>query len=277
MGCSNFVTLGEATADGKVYHGRNLDWSIRTGVQEYAILLIAEPEGGVPFALLSYAGGIGGVTGMNAEGITFGEMTSQTADETLEGMPLFFVCRRILDSCRDLEEVEKLVTGYPGTTGWNFVIADGEAGDARAFEVDARQRVVFRPNDPAEDHPPLSYPIPNAIRRTNHPTSLEVQESVAERLGLPNLHLARAAVPALDTWQRYAALGEWIYEDHYGEVDARLARAMLGSRPVAAGNTLHSAVFNATDRVLWVANASSDEPAWSQPYVRIGLDEWLHT
>ena len=273
--CSNFVALGGATVDGKLYHGRNLDWTIKTGVQNHAILLIAEPEGGVPFALLTHAGGIGGVTGMNAEGITFGEMTSNTDDETLDGMPLFLTCRKILDSCISIEEVEEFVTGYPGTTGWNFVCADGEAGDARAFEVDAVHRAVFGINDPAEDHPPLSYPIRDGLRRTNHPTDHAVQASVARRAELGNLTLARAAVPAMDTWQRYEALGQWIGRDHRGEIDERLARGMLQSKPVAAGNTLHSVVFNATDKVLWVANASEEEPAWKQEYVRVALEEWV--
>jgi isopenicillin-N N-acyltransferase-like protein len=273
--CSNFVAFGEATADGKTYHGRNLDWSTGTGVQQYAILLIAEPEGRVPFALLSYAGAVGGVTGMNAEGITFGEMTSSTADETLDGTPLFFACRRILDSCRDLKQVEEFVDTYPGTTGWNFMIADGEAGDARAFEVDAKHRVTFRPNDPAENDPPISWPIPNAIRRTNHPVSHEVQEAAAARIGIDNMALARVVLPTIDTWQRYAALGRWISKDYNGKIDERSTRAMLQSEPVAGRGNLHSAVFNATDRILWAANASLDEPAWSQPYVRIDLNEWI--
>ncbi len=273
--CSNFVAFGEATVDGKTYHGRNLDWSTGTGVQQYAILLIAEPDGRLPFALLSYAGAIGGVTGMNAEGITFGEMTSSTADETLDGMPLFFACRRILDSCRDLEQVEEFVNTYPGTTGWNFMVADGEAGDARAFEVDAKQRVTFHPHDPRESDPPVSWPIRNAIRRTNHPVSHEVQESAAARIGIDNTALARVVLPTIDTWQRYAALGKWIAEDHYGKIDERIARAMLQSAPVAGDGNLHSAVFNASDRILWAANASLEEPAWSQPYVRIDLDEWI--
>ncbi len=273
--CSNFVAFGAATVDGKTYHGRNLDWSTGTGVQQYAILLIAEPEGRVPFALLSYAGAIGGVTGMNAEGITFGEMTSSTADETLDGLPLFFTCRQILDSCRDLEQVEEFVKTYPGTTGWNFVVADGEAGDARAFEVDAEHRVTFRPNDPAESNPPISWPIPNAIRRTNHPISPEVQETAAARVGIENMAMARVVLPTIDTWHRYAALSQWISKDYYGKIDERVARAMLQSEPVAGGGNLHSAVFNATDHVLWAANASLEEPAWSQPYVRVALDEWI--
>ena len=272
--CSNFVAFGPATKDGKVIHGRNLDWSTGTGVQQHAVLYMAEPNGSVPFAILTYVGGIGGVTGMNAEGITFGEMTSSTADETLGGLPLFFVCRHILDSCRDLNQVEQFVKTYPGTAGWNFMIADGEARDARAFEVDAKRRVVYRPNDPAENDPPVSWPIPNAIRRTNHPISREVQLAALARFGMESLALARVALPTMDTWQRYACLGQWISHDYYGKIDERAARAMLQTPPLAGGGNLHSAVFNATDRVMWVANASVAEPAYSQPYVRIDLREW---
>ena len=275
--CSNFVAFGPATVGGKVYHGRNLDWNTGTGIQEFATVLIEEPDKGIPFALLAWAGCIGSVTGMNAEGITFGEMTSSTADETLDGMPLFFACRRILDGCHDLNEVEQFVKTYPDTTGWNFMVADGEASDARAFEVDAKQRFVYRPNDPREFHPPMSYPIPNAIRRTNHPITPALQESIASRLGITGLlvPVVRTAVPFMDTWQRYAALGEWISRSYYGRIDERIARAMLQSEPIAGGGNLHSAVFDATDRVMWVANASLKDPAWSQPYVRIDLKEWV--
>jgi isopenicillin-N N-acyltransferase-like protein len=275
--CSNFVAFGPATVDGKVYHGRNLDWTTGTGIQETAMLLIAEPEGKVPFALLAWAGCVGGVTGMNAEGITFGEMTSSTADETLDGMPLFFACRHILDSCHDLSEVEEFVKTYPGTTGWNWMVADGDVKDARAFEVDAKQRVVYKPNDPHELHPPMSYPIPNAIRRTNHPITPCLQESIASRARITGIRvpIVRTVVPFLDTWQRYAALGYWISEEYNGRIDERIARAMLQSAPVAGRGNLHSAVFNASDRVMWVANASLKDPAWSQPYVRVDLKEWL--
>jgi hypothetical protein len=275
--CSNFVAFGPATVGGKVYHGRNLDWTTGTGIQEFATVLIAEPEGGVPFALVAWAGCAGGVTGMNAEGITFGEMTSSTADETLDGLPLFLACRRILDSCRDLAEVEQFVKSCPGTTGWNFMIADGDAQDALAIEVDAKQRVFYRPNDPAELIPPMSYPIPHAIRRTNHPITPALQEGIASRAGITGIKVpvVRTAVPFLDTWQRYAALGYWISEEYDGKIDEKVARAMLQTEPVAGGGNLHSAVFDATDRVMWVANASLKEPAWSQPYRRIDLKTWL--
>jgi hypothetical protein len=79
----------------------------------------------------------------------------------------------------------------------------------------------------------------------------------------------------MDTWQRYEALRQWLAEDYYGALDARIARALLQSPPVAGGGNLHSVVFAATDRTLWVANATREDPAWSQPYVEISLREWL--
>jgi len=248
-------------------------------VQDYATVLVAEPDQGVPFALVTYAGAAGAVTGMNAEGLTFGEMTSSTADETLDGLPLFFICRRILQECRALDEVDRLVTSYPATTGWNFMVGDGQARDGRAYEVDAAGVEVFRPNDPKEDDRPVSWPIKDAIRRTNHPCSRTLQQHAADRIGM-SLELARAAVlgvPSIDTWPRYVSLGEWI-EQHRGRIDARLARAFLQSEPVAGGGNLHSVVFDPQDLVLWVANATSGEnrqPAWSQPYAKVELKRFL--
>lgn len=277
--CSNFIVFGSCTPDGRLLHGRNLDWSTGTGVQDHATVLIAEPDEGVPYALVTYAGAAGAVTGMNAEGITFGEMTSSTADETLDGLPLFFICRHILQDCRDLDEVSRLVKSYPATTGWNFMIGDGEARDGRAYEVDAAGVEVFRPNDRKEDDRPVSWPIKDAIRRTNHPCSRAVQQRAADRIGT-NLAMARAVVlgvPSVDTWPRYVSLGEWI-EQQRGRIDARLARAFLQSGPVAGGGNLHSVVFDPQDLTMWVANATSGEnrqPAWSQPYVKVELKRFL--
>ena len=273
--CSNFAVFGQHTVGGKLIHGRNLDWTTSTGIQEHGCVYIGLPEEGNAFALVTYPGVIGAVTGMNARGITFGEMTSSSSDETLDGMPLMFICRQILQHCDTIGDVDEMVASYPCTTGWNFVVGDGQGPDARAYEVDAGDVGVFGPGDAAEDHRPISWPLPEAVRRTNHYLSPEMQEKQAKRYGVTNLALAKAVLPTMDTWQRYAALSQWIESKPQGKIDARIARAMLQSAPVAGNGNLHSVVFDATDRVMWVANASLTEPAWKQTYVRIELAEWL--
>ena len=46
------------------------DWRL----QEHAVLIVAEPEGKIPFVNVTYAGFVGSVTGMNAEKVSIGEM-----------------------------------------------------------------------------------------------------------------------------------------------------------------------------------------------------------
>ncbi len=72
--CSGFALSGSATKDGTLYHGRVLDYGCDWRLQEHAVLVVAEPEGKIPFVNVTYAGFIGSVTGMNAEHVSLGEM-----------------------------------------------------------------------------------------------------------------------------------------------------------------------------------------------------------
>lgn len=275
-GCSNFAAWGPLTVDGALIHGRNLDWTIGSGVQESAVVYVGIPQRGHPFALVTYAGMIGAVTGMSARGITFGEMTSQTGDETLAGEPLFIVCRRILQYSDDIESAMQIVRDYPGTTGWNFIIASGPEHTARACEVDAGDKVIMLPDDPGENDPPLSKGHPNALYRTNHPTSPLILEKVARKYGITNLELGKVLLRSLETWQRYETLRLWTTDRYAGKIDERAALAMLQSEPISAGNTLHSVVFVPERLSMWVANASAlpdPRPAWDEAYHLIDLGE----
>jgi isopenicillin-N N-acyltransferase-like protein len=272
--CSNFAVWGRWTTHGQLLHGRNLDWTTDTGVQQVACVYVGVPQQGLPFALVTYAGCIGAVTGMNAAAISFGEMTSSSAAETLDGLPLFFLCRKLLQYCRSIEQVEDLVTrDYRPTTGWNFVVTDAKVPTARVFEVDAQQVVMFKPSDPAENDPPLHWPLPECVRRTNHYVSRAMQQRQARRVKIPYA-VGRLLLRSLDTWQRYAALSYWI-KTHPHQLDARLARALLQTEPVAGKGNLHSVVFEPAARRMWVANASWHEgraqPAWQQHYVYLDL------
>ena len=57
--CSGFAIANSATKDGTLYHGRVLDYAIDWKLQEHAVLIVAEPDGGIPFVNVTYAGFIG--------------------------------------------------------------------------------------------------------------------------------------------------------------------------------------------------------------------------
>ena len=47
--CSGFAIANSATKDGTLYHGRVLDYATDWGLQEHALLIVAEPDDGIPF------------------------------------------------------------------------------------------------------------------------------------------------------------------------------------------------------------------------------------
>lgn len=285
-GCTNFAVFGKWTRDGGLLHGRNLDWSINGRAQDDAVILIWRPRGGAPFMMVGWAGCIGSVSGMNAAGITIGEMTCSSPDETFDGLPLFLIMRRVLEKTASLDEAVRLIQEGPRTLGWNFVIGDGKIPDARALEVDAKTCEVYAPLDPKEEAETGHSPLADAIRRTNHPCGGEPLKKVAgiyaRKLGLkmPEWEAARPLVKAYlsqgNSWRRYHWLGERI-RSMPGGIGVEEAVELLGSGPVKCGATLHSCVFDPVGRTAYVSNAGVDpkKTASEMPYIRIDLKKWF--
>jgi predicted choloylglycine hydrolase len=284
--CSNFACWGQWTTDGRLLHGRNLDWSIKGDAQDDAAILVWRPKGGTPFMMVGWAGGIGSVSGMNAKGLTIGEMTCTSTDATFDGLPLFLIMRKILEKSGSLDEAVAIMKEGPRTTGWNFVIGDGKVPDARALEVDAKTCEVYGPMDPKENESTGGWAMPDAVRRTNHPISgeqlLKLAKVYGPKIGLQitEMDQLQLAIPFLkmqNTWQRYDWLGKQI-EAQPGKIDVQQALQMLVNGPVFSEDTLHSWVFDPKNQTAYVANAGNNPPvpASRRPYTKIDLTEWFN-
>jgi len=285
-GCSNFAIWGKWTSDGRLLHGRNLDWDTESGAQVDAVILVWRPTGGIPFMMVGWSGGIGSVSGMNARGITFGEMTLPSPDATFDGLPMFLFMRRVLETSQDLNQALDLIQTTPRTTGWNYILGHGEIRDGRALETDAAHCDVFAPMDPQETDKTGHWAMEDAVRRTNHPVSerrllrlLEAYGELAKQeLGMEVKGL-EDGIPLLklqNSWQRYDWMGR-IIQAQEGKVDIKECLQVLANGPVAAGNTLHSWVFDPENQVAYVANAGFDPPvtAHKMPFYRIDLKKWF--
>ena len=285
-GCSNFAVFGQWTPDRRLLHARNLDWTIGKGAQEDAVTLVWQPQGGDPFMMITYAGAIGGVSGMNSQQITIGEMTVSSPEESFDGIPLQIIMRMVLEQAATLEQAVGVIQKGPRTLGWNFVIGDGKIPDVRALEVDYGTVDVFTPSDPHETPEMGHEPIPDAIRRTNHPCG-EIQqrklvEAMGSEIGIDGSNwesakpLTKAFLQQQNTFHRYLWLGEQIQARPHA-VDVETALALLANGPVAAGNTLHSFVFDPGNRVAYIANAAINPPvtAWKTTYTKLDLSAWF--
>ena len=284
QGCSNFACWGQWTPDGRLLHGRNLDWTISRDAQDDAVILVWRPKGGSPFMMVGWAGGAGSVSGMNAKGITIGEMTLPSPNATFDGMPLFITMRRVLEQS-NLNDAVKVVQDGPHTSGWNFIIGDAQIPDGRALEVDAKRCEVYAPMDPKETEETAHWAMPDAVRRTNHPIGkdqlLDLARIYGPEIGLKietweQLKLVLPMLKTQNSYQRYDWMGKNISAEP-GKVDIAKALQLLRNGPVYSDATLHSCVFDPKNQTAYVALAGNNPPvtATERPFTKIDLKEWF--
>jgi hypothetical protein len=235
--CSGFAVFGTATADGKLYHGRVLDYMTTIGLQDSATTFIVAVDGKIPFANVGYAGFIGSVSGMNAQAISLGEMGGH-GEGQWDGVPMATLMRRALEECSTLDEVKQLWTTSPRTCEYFYVFADGKTNTAVGVAA-TPEAIEFI--DPGAAHERLGEGIPDAV--------------------------------VLSAGDRLATLRSRVQERH-GKIDVEAAQWLM-SRPVAMQSNLHNVLFVPQDGVLYVANADHKHPAAERPYVRLDLKELL--
>jgi hypothetical protein len=236
--CSGFALAGSATKDGTLYHGRILDYGCDWKLQEHAILVVAEPDGKVPFVNVTYAGFIGSVTGMNAKKVSIGEMGGRGLGHW-DGVPMAVLVRWALQEATTLDEAVAVFRDHPRTCEYYYVIADGKTGKGVGMIGSWDQFAMI---GMGERHDRLPVAVKDAV--------------------------------LLSAGDRYTELAKRVQAGH-GTFDAESARHLM-DRPVAMKSNLHSVLFETTTTRFWVANASkTGEPAVTQPFHGFKLTELL--
>jgi len=267
-GCSGFAVFGNATnatGDGHLYHGRSFDSPVSlTSGESTGLITVYEPENGNTFVNVGWFGFIGVYTGMNKEGITVEMNASSSNDTTLDGMPIAFMLREVLEDSNNLTQAIDIINSTNRTVGWNIVLGDGKNLNACVVEVSANYCKVFGPGGPEEDIEP-HYSIPDAVRRTNHYVDTELAATQRSPYD-PRV------VGWNGSWNRYETLSQLI-EYTYGDITAEMSIEFLQMPHVAVPQNQQSVVFDATDLELWVANARNDTPAYLLDFIYLSYDD----
>ena len=235
--CSGFAVSGTATTDGTLYHGRVLDYMTEIGLQDAAAAFVVAPEGQIPFVTIGYAGFIGSVSGMNAQGISLGEMGGR-GEGQWDGVPMATLMRRAMEECTTLDEVMKLWTDSPRTCEYYYVFADGKTRQSVGVAA-TPERIDFV--KPGEGHELLGTGIPDSV--------------------------------VLSAGDRLLCLRERVKEQ-FGKIDEEAAIHLM-DRPVAMKSNLHNVLFVPEKLILHVAHASHKKPAAECPSVRLDLAKLL--
>ena len=239
--CSGFALRSDLTESGSLLHGRVLDYGVDWRLQEFAVLMIAEPEGKIPFVNITYSGFIGSVGGMNSEQVSIGEMGGRGAGKWA-GTPMAFLVRRVLEEANSLDEAIAIFRDSRRTCEYYYVIADAEADDAVGLDGSADR---FQVIGMGKSHPRLPTPVPGTVLL-----------SAGSRYG----HLCRLVGDVKDSKEKFSF---------------ERARRLMDA-PVAMKSNLHNVLFAPGLGRLWVANAGPDgEPAWKQKYYHFDFNDLL--
>ncbi len=108
-GCTAFGAWSNATINAHLITGRNFDWEAAEVFSRDRVVIMCEPDGGIPFISVAWAGMTGVVSGMNRAGIS---VTINGAPSSLPGetaTPVAIVAREVLQEAHNLSEALKII------------------------------------------------------------------------------------------------------------------------------------------------------------------------
>ena len=118
-GCSSFSAWGDATVNGRMIFGKNMDNLNIPGATEHRVLVIAKPDRGYGHAFITHPGMIAIDGGINEDGVEMMTHRSSSVNETLKGCGIGILSRLILSNAHRVEDAIDILTVYPRCTGIN--------------------------------------------------------------------------------------------------------------------------------------------------------------
>ena len=233
--CSTVVAGGDATTDGEIYFGRNLDFPGRNILHRMTVVLVFEPEGGTKMAAVTWPGMIGVLSGMNEHGVCGATMLIHRGKTILPGLPYLLMYRQALQDARKTADVEASIRKAKRTCPNNFMVVDG-AGTAAVLEFD-QAAVASRT------------PERGTLCSTNHFRS-EKMKDVGWPMGK----------------RRYATLQDFVVREH-GRIDLESIRSALRDTATPWFLNVQSMIFLPKRRTLHVS-VGGKLPAAAQRFVQ---------
>ncbi len=241
--CSGLALRGKATVDGKLYHGRVLDYMTGIGLQRTAAAFVFQPTGRNAWVSVGYAGQCSTVTAMNEKGLAMGEMGGR-GEGYNDGMPMTLMMREIMERFETTDEALEWMKATPRTCEYFYVLSDAKTKNMAGIASLARKLAEERG-------------VPDL--KIIHPGEFE------ERL--PHPHEDTVLMSAD---KRYERLSERVKEN-YGKLDMNGAWDLMKGG-VAMKSNLHTALFAPETLDFWAAQAGPEgEPAYTQKISKLNL------
>jgi isopenicillin-N N-acyltransferase like protein len=243
-GCTGFAAWGAQTDGGRLLVGRNFDWEAAPVFDEDRMVVICEPDVGIPFISLAWAGMAGCLSAMNLEGLAIFVNGAPSALPGSAGTPTCIVARDVAQHARTIAEATEIIGRHRIFVSAMFLVASRHDGRAVVIEKTPDQMIVREPVDE-----------PWIICANHYMTATLTNTPV-------NLDYVRADT----SLTRYKRMEELLISNSASLDPARTAyllrdRLLPGGRAAGYGHratlnpliATHSVVIDLTEGIFWAA------------------------
>ncbi|NOZ56423.1 MAG: hypothetical protein GXO73_06500, partial [Calditrichaeota bacterium] len=193
-GCMTVCAWGDATRDGSMIVGKNMDWYSTPEMRENPIVLVVQPtDGGYAYLTPVYPGWIACIEGMNEKGVAMGMQISRSDVETMKGLGWHFLTALILKYADSVDDAINILTVYPRACGEIFEVCDAKTNKTVVVEVTA--------NDLALRFPEKGKDI---LWTTNHFNCLPGWQGYNGPVNMPSKQVKayKLDLTSIETWQK---------------------------------------------------------------------------
>lgn len=133
-GCTSFAAWGTYTTDNKLIIGRNFDFYVGDDFAKNKIICFMKPSTGIPFAMVTWPGMIGAVSGLNKSGITVTINAAKSSLPLEAKTPVSIVAREILQYASSLSEAISIARKRQMFVSESILV--GSASENRAIIIE---------------------------------------------------------------------------------------------------------------------------------------------
>lgn len=244
--CSGVAVWGDATANGDLYHIRNLDFTMDGHLQDYPVIVVYKPKDGIAHMQTSFAGYIASHSGMNAQGVVLGEKGASPSSEfpyNYDGIHFSLLFRTMLYDANVLDDALGMLRNAKLIKRYYLYLSDG-----KKESMGAAIAIVTTPDE----------------------NKLSIYKANEKPDGAALKVMDNCVYYTMDNDIAYASLNM-----NSGNFDAE--KMINLSKSVASkGGNLLNVVYNASSLEMWVAYANGSADACDGDYIHVNMNDYLN-